>query len=702
NTDGDAAFDEKEPEFEGRKPDSEVNVSPSSSAQSKKHDDKTKREAKGKSPIDTNTFSVAGPFIAAASPTQGKSSCIYTSQLSDDLNMPELEDITYSDNKDDVGAEVAFNNLETSIKVSPIPTIRVHKDHHVWVLVDLPHGKRAIGYTQEEGIDYEEVFAPVARIEAIRLFLAYASFMGFMVYQMDVNSAFLYGTIEEEVYVCQPTGFKDPDYPNKDLCKAFEKLMKDKFQMSSMGELTFFLGLQVKQKKDGIFISQDKYVAKILRKFGLTDRKSASTPIDIEKPLLKDPDGGDVDVHTYRSMISTLMYLTSSRPEIMFAPVAPTTAKQRLARKNELKARGTLLMALPDKHQLKFNIHKDAKTLMDAIEKRFGGNKETKKVQKTLLKQQYENFTGSNINLKFLKSLPTKWRTHTLIWRNKTCLEEQSLDDLFNSLKIYKAEVKSSSFTRTSTQNIAFVSSCNTDSTNESVSVADSVSTVSVKIPVFALLNVDTFRFDMSKVECYNCHRKGHFAKECRSPKDTRRNGAAEPQKRNVPQFEKLVNTSRAKKLERSHDPLALVAHTGSSSKNTSSYYVTHPTSVVDYDDEYQQDDIQTNSKDPLTSAMMEEIEDLSANICLMARIQPTNHSSDVGPSYDSAFVSEVQSSSINENEEQMYPINIKIINSTIGDDQIDNNIIFDTPTRNVNSGSIEKYTHVPDLYALE
>nr|GEY51590.1 putative reverse transcriptase domain-containing protein [Tanacetum cinerariifolium] len=105
---------------------------------------------------------------------------------------------------------------------------------------------------------------------------------------------------------------------NKDLCKAFEKLMKDKFQMSSIGELTFFLGLQVKQKQDGIFISQDKYVAEILRKFGLTDGKSASTPIDTEKPLLKDLDGEDVDVHTYRSIIGSLMYLTLSRPDIMF------------------------------------------------------------------------------------------------------------------------------------------------------------------------------------------------------------------------------------------------------------------------------------------------------------------------------------------------------------------------------------------------
>nr|GFA53574.1 copia protein [Tanacetum cinerariifolium] len=91
------------------------------------------------------------------------------------------------------------------------------------------------------------------------------------------------------------------------LCQSFKKLMKDKFQMSSMGELTFFLDLQVKQKKDGIFISQDKYVGKILKKFGLTEGKSASTPIDVEKPLLKDSDGEDVDVHTYMSMIGSLM-----------------------------------------------------------------------------------------------------------------------------------------------------------------------------------------------------------------------------------------------------------------------------------------------------------------------------------------------------------------------------------------------------------
>nr|GEX16320.1 copia protein [Tanacetum cinerariifolium] len=370
NSNDDAAFKGEKPEFEGDKPESEVHVSPRSSAQTKKHDDKTKREAKGKSPVESsigyrnlsvefedfsdnsiNEVNAGDSQVPAVGPTHGKYSYVDTSQYLDDPNMPELKDITYSDDEEDVGAEADFTNLETTITVSPILTTRVHKNHpmtqiigiylqllkqekellqfkmqKVWVLVDLPNGKRAIGtkwvfknkkdkrgivvrnkarlvaqgHTQEEGIDYEEVFAPVARIEAISLFLAYASFMGFMMYQMDVKSAFPYGTIEEEVYVCQPLGFEDLDYP--------DKLMKDKFQMSSMGELTFFFGLQVKQKQDRIFISHDKYVAEILKKNCLTDGKSASTPIYTEKPLLKDPDEEDVDVHTYRSMIGSLMF----------------------------------------------------------------------------------------------------------------------------------------------------------------------------------------------------------------------------------------------------------------------------------------------------------------------------------------------------------------------------------------------------------
>nr|GEW65666.1 ribonuclease H-like domain-containing protein [Tanacetum cinerariifolium] len=298
----DAAFDVKENEN-----DVHVFANGSDKTNNQKHDEKAKRDDKGKNP----------------------------SKYPDDPDMPELEDIVYSDDEEEVGAEANLSNLETNIPVSPIPTTRVHKDHPVNQIIgdlnsapqirsmtrmvkeqDLPNGKRAIGskwvfrnkkdkrgivirnkgrlvaqgHTQEEDMDYNEVFALVARIEAIRLFLAYAFFMGFMVYQMDVKSAFLYGTIEKEVYVCQLSGFEDPDYPDKELCKAFEKLMKDKFQMSFMGELTFFLGLQVKQKDDGIFIRQDKYVVEILRKFGFTDVKSASTYIETKKPLPKDPD----------------------------------------------------------------------------------------------------------------------------------------------------------------------------------------------------------------------------------------------------------------------------------------------------------------------------------------------------------------------------------------------------------------------------
>nr|GEY98740.1 hypothetical protein [Tanacetum cinerariifolium] len=195
----------------------------------------------------------------------------------------------------------------------------------VWTLVDL----------HREGIDYDEVFALVARIKSIRLFLAYASFTGFLVYQMNVKSTFLYGRIEEDVYVCQPLGFEDPDYLDKvykvekalyGLHQAprawYETLAKylldNRFHRGKIDQTLFierqkedillvqvyenspsFLGLQVKQKSDGIFISQDNYVDEILRKFKYADVKPASTLTDKEKALLKDSDGDDVDVHIY-------------------------------------------------------------------------------------------------------------------------------------------------------------------------------------------------------------------------------------------------------------------------------------------------------------------------------------------------------------------------------------------------------------------
>ncbi|GJT40635.1 putative ribonuclease H-like domain-containing protein [Tanacetum coccineum] len=327
---------------------------------------------------------------------------------------------------EDVGGQANLNNLETTMNVSFIPTTRINKDHpieliigdlhsapltrkmsqqnhkehclieamqeellqfelqKVWTLVDLPNGKRAIrtkwvfrnkkdergivfrnkarlvaqGYTQEEGIDYDE---------------------------MDVKSVFLYGTIEEEVYVCQLLGFEDPHFHDKvykvekalyglhqaprawyetlstyliengfrrgtigktlfikkdksvillvqvyvdniifgstkkTLCLKFEQMIHKRFQMSSIGELTFFLGLQVQQKEDEIFISQDKYVAEILKKVDFATVKTTSTPIETNKALIKDEEVEAVDVHLYRPMIRSLMYLTASRPDIMFA-----------------------------------------------------------------------------------------------------------------------------------------------------------------------------------------------------------------------------------------------------------------------------------------------------------------------------------------------------------------------------------------------
>ena len=241
------------------------------------------------------------------------------------------------------------------------------------------------GFRQEEGIDYDETFAPVARLEAIRLFLAFAVNHNIKVYQMDIKCAFLYGKLQEEVYVCQPPGFEDtfhPDYvyklnkalyglkqaprawyetlsnfllsinftrgkidktlflkwKGKDLmivqiyvddiifgstcnkmCEEFRKLMTAEFEMSAMGELQCFLGLQVKQLKSGTFIHQNKYVKNLLTKFGMDDCKPCSTPMCTTKSLISDDKDGLVDQTHYRCMIGSLLYLTASRPDIMHA-----------------------------------------------------------------------------------------------------------------------------------------------------------------------------------------------------------------------------------------------------------------------------------------------------------------------------------------------------------------------------------------------
>nr|GEY01683.1 hypothetical protein [Tanacetum cinerariifolium] len=283
-----------------------------------------------------------------------------------------------------------------------------------------------------------------------------------------------------------------------------------------------------------------------------------------------------------------------------------------------------------DKHQLKFNTHKDAKSLMEAIEKRFGGNTETKK---------------EDVNLKFLRSLPSEWKTYTLIWRNKTDLEDKSLDDLFNSLKIYESKVKHSSSRGSDSQNLAFVLTTQANSTNDSVNATVNVTAVGTKLSASTLPNVDSLSnaviysffasqssspqldnedlkqidaddlkkidlkwqmamltmrarkflqktrrnlgingptsmgFDMAKVECYNCHRKGHFARECRSPKDLKRTAVAEPQRRSVP-VETFTSNALVSQCDGSYDwsyqaeeeptNFALMAFSSSSSNSSS------------------------------------------------------------------------------------------------------------------------------------
>nr|GEV95770.1 hypothetical protein [Tanacetum cinerariifolium] len=432
NNDGDAAFDGKEHDFNVKKPSLKID-------------------------LITALLSAAGPSNAAASPTYEKSSFIDDSQLHDDPNMPELKDITYSDDEDDVGAEADFNNLETFITVSPIPTTRFHKDHLV---------SQIIG-----------------------------------------------------------------DLSLTTQTKSMTRVVKDQGESSQMFNDDFYT---LKQKKDEIFISQDKYVAEILRKFRLTEGKLTSTPIDTEKPLLKDPDDlltKAFDVGRFQYLVASigllnLLGIKSTRHShcqlwssycqkkfpLPVKKVPPAEEKKCHYRKDctatKVKKQEPLLLALLDEQQLRFSKHKTAHKLWAVILKTFGGNEATKKMKKNLLKQQYGNFKAEgsetleqtfsrlhvivshlefidieieqdDLNQKFLTTLAPEWLMHTIVWRNKSDLNTMSLDDLYNHLKVYESEVLKKS--ESNSQNMAFISSAKHSSGNEEVNTA-SVSTASTNV----------------------------------------------------------------------------------------------------------------------------------------------------------------------------------------------------------------------------
>ncbi|GJR48558.1 ribonuclease H-like domain-containing protein [Tanacetum coccineum] len=390
-----------------------------------------------------------------------------------------------------------FSKAESSIALDISNMQELHQvqpSTHIWIkahLVEQVIGdlskpvmtrQRLQTDSEEEGIDFEESFALVARLEAVRMFISFDAHKNITIFHMDVKTAFLNGPLKEEVYVSQPDVFFNPDFPN-----------------------------HVYRLKKALY--------------GLKQAPQAC--MRMEQYL----------THTDYAIWEVIM--NGDAPAIASASagtegsIPPKTAEQKLVRKNELKAKSTLLLAIHDEHLLKFHGIKDGKTLWEAIKARFGGNKESKKMQKTILKEQYENFAASRS-----EGLDKTYD------RNKSDLDTLSMDDLYNNLKVYESEIKGQS--SSNSQNVAFVSLENTSSTNEAVNTAHEVSTASsqgqassstyaddVMFSFFAnqsnspqLDNEDLEQIDTDdleemdlkwQVECYNCHIRGHFARECRA-----------------------------------------------------------------------------------------------------------------------------------------------------------------------------------------
>nr|GEV03884.1 putative ribonuclease H-like domain-containing protein [Tanacetum cinerariifolium] len=527
-----------------------------------------------------------------------------SNELPFDLEMPDLEDINtfnFPNDHEDVDEMAYMNNLDTSIQnleehrtQEGDPCIKRSK-------LDRSYARRASTTQITISLDIGgfTIWQESYRIEAIRLFLAYASFKDFMMYQIDIKSAFLYGKIKEEVYVFQPLGFEDPNFPNKvekvlyglhqapracyetlltylldngfhkekinktlfirrhkddillvqvyvddiifgstkkELCNAFEKMMYEKFQMSSMRELTFFPGLQVKQKQDGILISQDKYVAEILKKYGFLEVKNASTLMETQKPPLKDEDEEEVDVHMYRSKIGSLMYLTSSRPDIMFAVCA--CARYQVN---------------PKVYALVSN-HKVAKELWERIQLLMQGTSLMKQERECKLYDEFDKFTYKKggtlrefylrfslllndmniykmklepfqVNTKFLNTLPPEWSKFMTDVKLVRDLRTTNIDQLYAYLRQHEfyANEKGDDPIDAINYMMSFLTAVVTSrypSTNNQPRNSSNPRQQ-------ATINngrerVETISGKQRTVIYYNCKGEGHMSKQCTKPKRKR------------------------------------------------------------------------------------------------------------------------------------------------------------------------------------
>nr|GEY16449.1 hypothetical protein [Tanacetum cinerariifolium] len=447
----------------------------------------------------------------ASTPVNTASTPVITASLS--RNIPRLEDIY------EVPSDGIFTSASYDVE---------------GVVADFTILESTVnGHRQVEGIDYDEVFALMAKIEAIRIFLAFASYMGFIVYQTDVKSAFLYGKIDEEVCVSQPPGFIDPKFPKKvykfvKLCMVYTKLLE-------LAHVVFV----------------------IIKSINPTSVKTASTPIKTQKPLVKDAKAADVDVHLYRSMIDSLMYLSASRPDIMYAVCAcsrfQVTSKtshlhavKRIFKKSTTggcQFLGRRLISWQCKRQtIVANSTTEAECEED--ERRYTLTKETlERMMALRLIVKFETSTEAPQMVSSMK-LPILKKGEYILWTIKM---EQYLAHTNYALweVILNGHSSQAQGSSSYADELMFLFFANQSSTSqldkedlEQIN-QDDLEEIHLKWQVAMLfMRVKRFYkktrrklefngkepvgFDKNKVECFNCHRRGHFARDCRSTRNSR------------------------------------------------------------------------------------------------------------------------------------------------------------------------------------